>query len=68
MFDGKPRIEELLKSGKLSILEQEFLKTIPFEPKQKINWNIFSVSDSSFHASARNNLSIIKIPTKKNNL
>jgi len=32
MFDGKPRIEELLKSGKLSILDQEFLKTIPFEP------------------------------------
>jgi hypothetical protein len=32
MFDGKPRIEELLKSGKLSVLDQEFLKTIPFEP------------------------------------
>lgn len=32
MFNGKPRIEELLKTDKISILDKEFLEQIPFEP------------------------------------
>jgi hypothetical protein len=32
MFNGKPIIEDLLKKNVLSLTDQEFLKTIPFEP------------------------------------
>lgn len=32
MFNSKPRIEELLKGNKITVLEKEFLRNIPFEP------------------------------------
>lgn len=32
MFDAKPSIHEVLKNGNISIIEREFLSTIPFEP------------------------------------